>query len=90
MNRFASQNLFGIKGLNIAWYGLIIASGLTLGALLTMSRAKRRNFSTALIFDFLALAVPLAIVGARLYYVVFEWESYAKATPHKDKLTNES
>jgi len=77
MNRFAFQNLLGIKGLNIAWYGLIIAGGLTLGALLTMSRAKRRGFSTDLILDFLVLAVPMAIVGARLYYVVFEWQSYA-------------
>ena len=77
MNRFVLENLFGIEGLNIAWYGVIIACGMILGALLAMHRAKRRGFNPDMILDFLLLAVPLAIVGARLYYVVFEWESYA-------------
>lgn len=31
MNRYAIENLFGIEGLNIAWYGLIIACGMVLG-----------------------------------------------------------
>ena len=77
MNRFVLENLFGIEGLNIAWYGVIIACGMILGVLLAMHRAKRRGFNPDMILDFLLLAVPLAIVGARLYYVVFEWESYA-------------
>jgi len=77
MNRYAFENLFGIEGFNIAWYGVIIASGLLLGVLLAMHRAKQRGFKSDMILDFLFLAIPLAIVGARLYYVVFEWESYA-------------
>lgn len=77
MNRFAFENLFGIEGLNIAWYGVIISCGMLLGTLLAMYRAKRRGFDPDMILDLLLLAVPLAIVGARLYYVAFEWESYA-------------
>lgn len=77
MNRFAVENLFGIQGLNIAWYGVIIAGGMVLGVLLAMARASRRGYHTDVILDFVLLAIPLAIVGARLYYVAFEWKNYA-------------
>ena len=42
-----------------------------------MARAKRRGYHTDVILDFVLLAIPLAIIGARLYYVAFEWENYA-------------
>lgn len=77
MNRFAVESLFGIGGLNIAWYGLIIVSGILFGVLLARHRAKREGFHPDMILDFLLLALPLAIIGARLYYVVFEWGSFA-------------
>lgn len=41
MDRYAFENLFGIQGFNIAWYGIIIACGMVLGVLLAMYRAKR-------------------------------------------------
>jgi len=78
MNRYVVQNLFGIRGLNIAWYGVIIACGLLLGIALGIFRAKKRGWKSDLILDFILLAVPLAVVGARLYYVAFEWESYSQ------------
>ena len=77
MNRYAVENLFGIQGLNIAWYGIIIATGLLLGILLGVLRAKRRGWKSDLMYDFILLAVPLAVIGARLYYVAFEWQQYA-------------
>ncbi len=77
MDRFAVLNLFGIQGLNIAWYGVIIASGLVLGLILGTLRARRRGWSSDLLLDFILLAVPLAIIGARAYYVAFEWEYFA-------------
>ncbi len=77
MDRYAAENLFGIQGLNIAWYGVIIATGLLLGILLGVLRAKRRGWKSDLMLDFILLAVPLAVVGARLYYVAFEWQQYA-------------
>lgn len=77
MNRFAVENLFGIQGLNIAWYGIIIATGLLLGIVLGTLRARRRGWSADVVLDFIILAVPLAVIGARLYYVAFEWQSYA-------------
>ncbi|HOG02108.1 MAG: Prolipoprotein diacylglyceryl transferase [Betaproteobacteria bacterium ADurb.Bin341] len=77
MNRFAFENVFGIEGFNIAWYGIIIACGMFLGAVLAVYRAKKRGFKPDLILDFLLVAIPSAMIGARLYYVVFEWENYA-------------
>ena len=65
MNRLAITNLFGIQGLNIAWYGVIIACGLLLGIWLATYRAKKRGWSSDLVLDFILLAVPLAIIGAR-------------------------
>ncbi len=79
MDRFAVVNLFGIQGLNIAWYGILIASGLILGLALATLRARKRGWSSDLVLDFILLAVPLAIIGARAYYVAFEWDYFAAA-----------
>ena len=82
MNRLAVKDLFGIQGLNIAWYGVIIASGLMLGIFLASLRARRRGWSSDLVLDFILLAVPLAVIGARAYYVAFEWDYFA-ANPER-------
>lgn len=76
MNRYLIEDLFGIEGWNVAWYGVIIAAAMVLGVLLAIYRAKRAGLKSDLIFDFAFVAIPVAIVCARLYYVVFEWESY--------------
>lgn len=77
MNRFLVQNLFGIKGLNIAWYGVIICVGMVLGIALAWYRAKKMKVNPDFVFDFCLLALPMAVIGARLYFVAFEWQSYA-------------
>ena len=76
MNRFVVEDLFGIEGFNIAWYGIIIGVGMLLGVLLATYRAKKKGYQSDLIFDFILIAFPIAIICARLYYVVFEWEDY--------------
>ncbi len=78
MNRFVVERLFGIEGLHITWYGVIIASGMLLGILLANLRAKRRGWTSDLVLDFILLAIPLAVIGARMYYVAFEWEQYSQ------------
>jgi len=76
INRYLVENLFGISGLNIAWYGVIIGFGILLGILIACREAKRQNLKSDIIFYFFILALPLAIICARLYYVIFEWEQY--------------
>jgi phosphatidylglycerol:prolipoprotein diacylglycerol transferase len=61
-DKYFIQNLFGIEGLNIAWYGVIIGLGLLLGVALACHEAKRQNLKSDLILDFLFLALPIAIV----------------------------
>lgn len=78
IDKVAIHNLFGIEGLDIAWYGIIIACGIVAGVLLAVHQAKKRGYTAELLVDFMILALPLAIVGARIYYVAFEWEHYSQ------------
>ena len=77
-DKIAIHNLFGIEGLDIAWYGILIAVGIVAGVLLAVYEAKRRGYTSELLVDFMILALPLAIVGARIYYVAFEWDYYSQ------------
>lgn len=76
-DRFLVQNLFGIEGLNIAWYGAIISSAIIIGVWLASREAEHQGLKSDAIFDFLMIVLPLAIIGARVYYVIFEWPQYA-------------
>lgn len=77
MSKYLIENLFGIEGWSSAWYGVIIAVGMVLGVILAIYRARKQGLKDDLIFDFILLALPIAIVCARGYYVVFEWNSYS-------------
>ncbi len=78
LDTVAVHNLFGIEGLDIAWYGIIIAGGIVAGVLVAIYNAKRKGYNSELIFDMMILALPMSIIGARLYYVAFEWDFYAQ------------
>ena len=77
MQPYVIENLFGIEGWNIAWYGVIIGVGIFLGLALASYRAKKYKVKTEIIYDFILIALPVAIICARAYYVIFEWEKYA-------------
>lgn len=77
MNKYLVENLFGIEGWNIAWYGVIIVFGMILGVALACLRAKNAGLKSDIILDFITIAVPIAIICARMYYVIFEWDNYA-------------
>lgn len=70
------QNLFGIPGLSIRWYAAIICLGLVAGLLVAYLMGRRRGYNFDMVLDLLLLALPICIIGARLYYVAFEWETY--------------
>ncbi len=70
IDRVAIPNLFNL-GIDIYWYAIIITSGLLLAVLFAMLQAKRVGLSSDNIIDVALIGVPLAIVGARLYYVIF-------------------
>ena len=68
---------FTLFGKGIYWYGIIIAFGFVLAVLYGMKRAKTVGLIDDNILDMLFAAVPAAIVCARLYYCIFNWELYA-------------
>ena len=65
----AVHDLFGIQGLDIAWYGIIIACAIVIGVWFAIIQAKRAGYKAELIIDMMIWALPLAIIGARFYYV---------------------
>jgi phosphatidylglycerol:prolipoprotein diacylglycerol transferase len=67
---------FDFGGIQVHWYGIIIASAMVLATVLAVLEAKRRRIDPDYIYDLILWALPVAIVSARLYYVIFEWEYY--------------
>lgn len=63
-------------GIDIYWYGLIICAGIIAGFLVAYARMKKIGVSADDMADIALICVPCAIVGARLYYVLAEIESY--------------
>lgn len=64
--------------LAIRWYSICIVTGLILAVYLTIREAPKKNIKSDDVLDFILIAFPLAIVGARLYYVIFDWDYYLK------------
>ena len=62
--------------LNIHFYGLIIAIGLILAAVYGLRRAKQFGLKSDDILDGVLWIVPVAILCARAYYVIFQWDMY--------------
>lgn len=60
----------------IKFYGLIIAIGVLLAVLYATRRAKEFGLKKDDIYNLVIVGMPCAIVGARLYYVIFEWERF--------------
>ena len=61
---------------NIHFYGIIIALGLILAAIYGMRRAKQFGLKSDDILDGIFWIVPVSIICARLYYVIFQWDMY--------------
>lgn len=68
---------FSAFGVAIHWYGIIIAFALLVGVVLGVIEAKRRGFRSEVVLDLMLIAIPISILGARLYYVAFEWQLYS-------------
>ncbi|WP_075619849.1 prolipoprotein diacylglyceryl transferase [Paenisporosarcina indica] len=66
-----------IGPIDVRWYGVIIAFGIVLAFIVAQREMVKRGFHPEFLTDLLIWAVPLAILGARLYYVFSEWDRYA-------------
>ena len=64
--------------LEIHWYGIIIAAGMLLGFYLADREANRRGLPEGMFMDLMFYIIIFSILGARLYYVIFQWEYYGQ------------
>ncbi|MDL2311067.1 prolipoprotein diacylglyceryl transferase [Peptostreptococcaceae bacterium OttesenSCG-928-C18] len=69
---------FKIFGIEIMWYAILITLGVFLGVLVASKLAKYNDLNPDIVVDILIFALPAAIIGARIYYVAFEWDYYSK------------
>ena len=67
-----------IGNLPIYWYGVIIASGLMLAVLYAACTAKRYNVDSNKLFNCVLVGIVTGIIGARLYFCLFQWDYYSK------------
>ena len=67
---------FTILGQDIRWYGICIALGMLAGLSVAYFRAPRHQIQSDKVIDLALIAIPAGIVGARLYYVLFNWDLY--------------
>ena len=70
------KSSISVFGFQIAFYGIIIGIGMLAGLCIAQSDAKRRGQDPELYLDFALYAIICSIIGARLYYVIFEWDYY--------------
>ena len=61
----------------LPWYSVLIVSGILLAMTLCGREEKRLHLPEDTVIDLALLALPLGVIGARLYYVAFAWDTFA-------------
>lgn len=69
---------FSIFGIDVKWYGIIIAAGMLLGIYFLKKELVRRGFDEDFAYDLAYVGVPFGVIGARLWYVLFKWDYYSQ------------
>ncbi|MFP1647846.1 prolipoprotein diacylglyceryl transferase [Enterococcus mundtii] len=67
---------FDLLGVPIYWYALIIVSGIIIAMWLSSREAVRVGMKAEDVTDFMLWGLPLSIIGARLYYILFDLPQY--------------
>lgn len=73
MNNPVAFDLFGFE---VMWYGILIGFGIVLAFILAYKNAKKKGLNFDVLIDIFLVSFPCAIIGARAYYVIFEWSNY--------------
>ncbi|OKH18349.1 prolipoprotein diacylglyceryl transferase [[Limnothrix rosea] IAM M-220] len=69
--------IFEVGNFAVRWYGLLIASAVIIGVNLSQYLAKKREMNPEFVADYAIWGVLAAIPCARIYYVLFQWQSYS-------------
>jgi phosphatidylglycerol:prolipoprotein diacylglycerol transferase len=62
----------------VHWYGIIIGIGALLGLWIAIKESEKRGLQKDTFIDLVLFAIPIAILCARAYYVIFEWDYYSE------------
>ncbi len=68
---------FSIFGFDIRFYSFLILIGVVIGYVMIVKEAKRFDISSDFMFNLFFWTIIIGIIGARLYYVVFNWEYFS-------------
>ncbi|WP_334298965.1 prolipoprotein diacylglyceryl transferase [Romboutsia sp. 1001713B170131_170501_G6] len=69
---------FNIFGIDVMWYGVLMATGMILGTIIALRESKRVGIKEDDVLDLAIVAIPTGLLCARLYYVIFNWEYYSQ------------
>lgn len=67
---------FSVFGIDIRWYGILISSGILLGIAISRFNCRFRDVNFDYLLDIVLISLPFGVIGARLYYVIFEFDLY--------------
>ena len=79
---------FRIGSVEVAWYGILIVLGMLTGLLIVLSQCKRINLNFDDAIEFFLWVIPLAVVMARLLYVMVRPEEYFNSADWKENSTD--
>ena len=68
---------FEIFGLEIMWYAIFVTGGILIATMICYFRAPKHGINQDTFLNMVLISVPIGIIGARAYYVLFNWSSYA-------------
>lgn len=69
---------FNLGPVAVHWYGIFIASAVLIAVFLSVKEGRKRGIDPDNIYDMILWALPVAIICARIYYVVFQWPYYSQ------------
>lgn len=78
MNLALNPIAFSFGPFHVRWYGIIIATGILLATYMAIKEGQRRQIMSDDFIDLLLWGVPLGFIGARIYYVIFEWGYFSQ------------
>lgn len=67
---------FRVFGMPVYWYGIIIAFAFFVCVLWAMRDSRKFDLVPETVIDLMLFAAPIAIICARLYFVIFSWDNY--------------
>ena len=65
-----------IGNINIYWYSVLIVASIIIGMYFSLKQANKNGLGREFLYDLIFYLIPVAIVGARIYYVVFNFSLF--------------